>query len=310
MSNPDEEPQTAAVSDAPDPSPDAQDLDWLQHASLEEMMAVAARVQQQHAVAKVKKDQELGSGYCVKEELQLLQEKQDLRGLPRDLPFQFRIDGGFEMWHYSRDRATQRPAAPVSHSYEPWRGPKGSSKGRPTTALGSRTSASSSAKFRPRRPATALGQRSDSRSVAREQPVQRPKSLLKERVNNQAAFNRKKRQMKKGIIGGYSFNIATTKTNTPTRLHPSGQKTLDELRNIFRDAGMSTHSKHGKPIPHYALLGALPLAEEVIKADAADEHWRHWSIRPYIAPEILAFFKADKAALAKPMPFIKTIQTN
>jgi len=307
MSNPDEEPQTAAVSDAPVPSPDTPDLEWLQNASLEEMMSVAARVQQQHAVAKVKEDQEQQ-----KNDLQLQQEKQDLRGLPRDLPFQFRIDGGFEMWHYSRDRAAHRPDEPTSHSYEPWRGPKGPSNGRnrPSTALGSRTSATSSARACSRRPATALGGRSDSRLAAHERSVQRPKSLLKERVNNQAAWKRNNRQMKKGIIGGYSFNIARTKTNTPTRLHPTGQKTLDELRNIFRDAGMSTHSKHGKPIPHYALLAALPLAQEVIKAAAVDEHWRHWSIRPYVAPEILVFFKADKAALAKPMPFIKTIETN
>jgi hypothetical protein len=273
MSLSDEVPQHGEAprrAQAPAPQ-DSLTEDWLQDATLEEMMAAAASVQ-------ISREAAAASEQASREQQEPHTDQQD--PMPQDLPYQFRVAGGFELWHRSRSTAASHKIVSGRH--------------RPSTALGSRNSYRG-ASDDSIRPATAPASR-----LARSTNKVNPKNLLRKRVCDQTAWRRNVQKAKKGIIGGYCWQGHHSKDPTPSRLHPKGQKTLDEMRSIFKQAGMSTHSIHGLPIPHYALVAALPWATERVKAADANEHWKHWPVRPYMAPNIREFFKANKAAFARP----------
>ena len=182
----------------------------------------------------------------------------------RDPPLQCRIAGGFESWHQSKHTKPQV-----------LRGPKPPARQR-------------------RRPQTAHTRLP---VVLPHTAIQtRKKDLHAQRLADQYTWGRRKTQATKGIIGGYQWDARSQKKSerakSHSRLHPSQQLTIDELRSIFREAKMPTSygatSYGGKRIPYYAMLEALPLARQKIQAETASEYF---PVKPYICPRVLEFFQ-------------------
>ena len=180
----------------------------------------------------------------------------------RDPPLQCRIADGFDLQHQSKLTKHQ-----VLHEPKPPR-----QRRRPRTA-----------QTRPvMLPHTAI--------------QTRKKDLHAQRLADQYTWGRRKTQANKGIIGGYQWDASSqrksARATSHSRLHPSQQLSIDELRSIFREAKMPTSygatSYGGKPIPYYAMLEALPLARQKIQADQAGEYF---PIKPYICPRVLEFFQ-------------------